>query len=371
MEDLPNISLVTVLHNWSQFCKTFEYKFNSLDYPKEKLEWIIIDSSLEDHTSLIPEGDNIFYLRLDSSEFLEKIKFKHDEEKVIWNYFDKTKRLPYGFMRDYVVGLSSHDYILQFDFDTLYSTNTIKRKLRFLNDNNLECVYCQKMLAYDIYGKGLYKIETEKAGGYESTLFHTRKFWKEGGFKWEDINNEGSSFCYGRGLERKMDNFYDSIKLLSIHNINAYNPIKVELENVKINIPEIVHNLNISEHPTSETLYSLYSSNDINVVGINSEIIDIIKKDNWKTYNVNDIQKKVKEKIIIKSIRDLKLDNIDICLINTKYPIWSIFNKIKFDVVLLETQKNVDQMNSILKNNGYILFDNLYFNKEFLIKSKN
>lgn len=371
MEDLPNISLVTILHNWSNFCKTFEYKFNSLDYPKKKLEWIIVDSSLEDHTSLIPEGDNIFYLRVDSSEFLEKIKFKHDEEKVIWNYFDKTKRLPYGFMRDYVVGLSSNDYILHFDFDTLYSPNTIKRKLRFLKDNKLECVYCQKMLAYDIYGKGLYKIETEKAGGYESTLFHTRKFWKEGGFKWEDINNEGSSFCYGRGLERKMDNFYDSIKLLSIHNINAYNPIKVELENVKIDIPEIVHNLNISEHPTSETLYNLYSSNDINVVGINSEIIDIIKKDNWKTYNVNDIQKKVKEKIIIKSIRDLKLDNIDICLINTKYPVWSIFNKIKFDVILLETQKNVDQMDSILKNNGYILFDNLYFNKEFLIKSKN
>ena len=167
-----------------------------------------------------------------------------------------------------------------------------------------------------------------------------------------------------------VDNFYDPIKLLSI-TILTYNPIKVELENVKIDIPEIVHNLNISEHPTSETLYNLYSSNDINVVGINSEIIDIIKKDNWKTYNVNDIQKKVKEQVIIKSIRDLKLDNIDICLINTKYPIWSIFNKIKFDVVLLETQKNVDQMDSILKNNGYILFDNLYFNKEFLIKSKN
>ena len=33
----------------------------------------------------------------------------------------------------------------------------------------------------------------------------------------------------------------------------------------------------------------------------------------------------------------------------------SIFNKTKFDVVL-ETQKNVDQMDSILKNNGYILF---------------
>ena len=49
-----------------------------------------------------------------------------------------------------------------------------------------------------------------------------------------------------KGLERNMDNFYDSIKLLSIHNINAFNPVKIELENVKIEIPDIVHHLDIS-----------------------------------------------------------------------------------------------------------------------------
>ena len=269
------------------------------------------------------------------------------------------------------MGLSSNDYIFHCDFDTIYGPNTIKRKLKFLNDKKLECTYCNKMLAYDIYGKGLYKVQTEKAGGYESTLFHSRKFWERGGFKWEDINNEGSLFCYGKGLERCMDNFYDSIKLLSIHNMNAYNPVKIELENIKVDIPEIVHNLDISEHPTSETLYNIFNKDEINVVGIHSEILDIIKKDNWKIYNVDDVQKKVKEKLIIKSINDLQLENIDICIVNTKYPIWSIFSKINFDIVLLETQKNVDQMDSILKKNDYILFDNLYFNKEYLIKGKN
>ena len=46
--------------------------------------------------------------------------------------------------------------------------------------------------------------------------FSTQGVLERGGFKWEDINNEGSSFCYGKGLERNMENFYDSIKLLSI-----------------------------------------------------------------------------------------------------------------------------------------------------------
>ena len=74
-----------------------------------------------------------------------------------------------------------------------------------------------------------------------------------------------------------------------------------------------------NEHPTSETLYNIFNTDDINVVGINYEILDIIKKDNWKIFNINDEQKKVKEKVIIKSIKDLKLENIDIGVINTKY----------------------------------------------------
>ena len=371
MDELPTVSLVTILHNWSNFCRTFEHTWLSLDYPKEKLEWVIIDTSLEDHSHLIPIDDDILYIRINSGDYLDKIEFKHDDEKIIWSYFKNSKRLPYGFMRDYAVGMSSNDYILHVDFDTIYAPNTIKRKLKFLNDKKLECTYCNHMLAYDIYGKGLYKIETGKAGGYESTLFHTRKFWERGGFEWSDINSEGTAFCYGKGLERVMDNFYDSIKLLSIHNMNAYSPIKVELENIKVEIPEIVHNLEISEHPTSETLYNIYNVDNINVVGINSDILDIIKKDNWNVFNVNDIDKKVKEKVIIKSIKSLNLENIDLCIVNTKYPIWSIFSKIDFDIVLLETPKNIEQMDSILKKYGYICFDNLYFNKKYLIKGKN
>ena len=49
MEELPNVSLVTILHNWSNFIKSFKDKYNLIDYPKEKIEWIIVDSSQEHH----------------------------------------------------------------------------------------------------------------------------------------------------------------------------------------------------------------------------------------------------------------------------------------------------------------------------------
>ena len=95
------------------------------------------------------------------------------------------KILPNGFKRDYAVGLTSHEYIFHLDFDCIYQPNALKRKLRFLQDNRLECVYCKSMLCYDIYGKTLYK--TENNVGYESTLFHTKEFWKKSGFKWVPV----------------------------------------------------------------------------------------------------------------------------------------------------------------------------------------
>ena len=120
-----------------------------------------------------------------------------------------------------------------------------------------------------------------------------------------------------------MDNFYDTIKLLSIHNINKYRPVKVELENMDIKIPGIVDKLNISSHPISQTLYDIFNE-EINVFVIDSEIINIIKKDNWKFSNFVDENKKVKEKVIMKKIKALDQKN-NLCILNTKYPIWSTF----------------------------------------------
>ena len=69
-------------------------------------------------------------------------------------------------------------------------------------------------------------------------------------FSWSDIENEGRYFHYNNGNDRKMDNYYDTIQLLSIHTMNKYNPIKVELENIDITIPDIVHELkNHTDHP--------------------------------------------------------------------------------------------------------------------------
>ena len=364
VSELPNISLVTILHENNEYYPLLKHNWENLDYPKDKLEWIIIDDSKEDHIDDIPIHENILYLRVDADEYLEKIEFPKDEEKIMWNFFKKTKKLTNGFLRDYAVGMTSNDYILHMDVDTIYQPKTLKRKLRFLKDHRLDCVYCKAMLCYDIYSKQLYKTENQFA--YESTLFHTKDLWRKGGFKWEDTHSEAIKFYYNKCNERKMENFYDTIKLLSIKNVNKYNPVKITLENLDIKIPEIVHTLKIDKHPLQEELNDLFYKQNLTVLGINSEIMDPVKGDNnWEMINVT-YERKQKEKVLINTINSFN-KQFDICFINTKFPVWNMFDKMNFKCIVNESEKNRDQMDAILEKKNYISFNYLYIHKDYLL----
>ena len=50
------------------------------------------------------------------------------------------------------------------------------------------------------------------------------------------FKNGSNDFHYNKGSERKMDNYYDTIKILSVHNANDYRPKEVTLENMDIKI---------------------------------------------------------------------------------------------------------------------------------------
>jgi len=353
----PNISLVTILHDNIDFYPLIKHHWDTFEYPKDKLEWIIIDDSKEDHSKLIPLDENILYIRVDADEYLENITFPKDDKKTIWNYWKRVRKLPNGFKRDYAVGLTSHDYILHIDIDTIYQPKTIRRKLSSLQKSKLDCVYCKSMLCYDIYGKQIYK--TDKSFGYESTLFHTKEFWKQKGFEWSDNQNEAIAFYHNKGNCRHMENYYDTIKILSVHNMNLYQPKQVTIENLDIKIPDILDTIKIDRHPLQDELYDLlYDRQDVNVLSINSHIIDVIEEESWNCHKLT-IDSKAKEKVISKEIN--KLNKVfDVCIINTKKPVWVFIPEFKFNYIILESERNREQMDSILKKNNYMLFNEIY-----------
>ena len=367
------ISIITILNgeiefipliidNYNNFCN----KENHKNYNQE-LELVIIDDGKENLSDYFQELNNCIYIHLnqdDINKFMDQIEVGYKQpNKNLLRYQRLCKKLPKGFKRDYGCGMSSHDYIFHMNMDCSYNKKSIERKINFMKRTNAECIYCDTTLAYDIYGKELYKTESP-IKIYESTLFHTREFWKRKGFKWSDTIYEGKLFHYNNGVDRKMDNYYDTIQLLSVHNINQYKPIKITLENMNINIPELINQINITEHPFTKYIQSIYD-NEINILGLNSEYLDYNKDDNWK---INNIKGKWKQTKLSKMILKFS-DKFNILLYNSKQPAWNIFNNIQFDIIMMETHKNYEQMTSIInqcKKYNYLMIDGIFIREDFL-----
>ena len=61
MSEQPKISLVTILHGNTEFFPLFQHHLDTLDYPKDKLEWIIIDDGTDKIEDLVKDHPNVKY----------------------------------------------------------------------------------------------------------------------------------------------------------------------------------------------------------------------------------------------------------------------------------------------------------------------
>ena len=360
-------SIITILHGEKEFIPLIKYNFQNFN-DQESLELIIVDDGRDNLMSSFCDIERCTYLHLNEEEikkFMEQIEEGYKQPNKSYLYYEKKrKRLPNGFLRDYGCGMSNNDNIFHMNMDCIYNKKSIQRKESFMKRVGAECIYCDTTLAYDIYGKELYKTESQ-VKIHESTLFHTREFWKRRGFQWSDTDNEGKYFHYNNGVDRKMDNYYDTIQLLSVHNINQYKPVKVTLDGIKIDIPEMISKIVIKDHPFKKYINDLFDDK-ITLLGLESEFLENVDiDDHWITNNINDKWKQKKLEKMIKEINNL----FNILLYCSKQPAWDLFNHIPFDIIILETPKNYEQMTSIIlsnKSHEYIQIRGLFIRKEFL-----
>jgi len=360
-------SCITILHGEKEFIPLIKHNFQNFN-DQESLELVIVDDGKENLMKEFMDIDRCIYLHLNEDEIKEFMKQIEEEykqpNKSLLYYEKKRKKLPNGFLRDYGCGLSSHENIFHMNADCIYGKKSIERKTSFMKRVGAECVYCDTTLCYDIYGKQLYKTES-KSKIYESTLFHTREFWKRRGFLWYDTMNEGKAFHYNNGQDRKLDNYYDTIQLLSIHNMNHYQPVQVSLEGLKINIPEMISEIQIVEHPFKNIINELFPDK-ISILGLESEfLVNVQKDERWSTHNITEKWKQTK---LSKMVSDID-KSFNVFLYSSGRPAWSLFKNIPFDIIILETEKNYEQMSSIILENKiheYIHVRGLFIRREFL-----
>ena len=82
-------------------------------------------------------------------------------------------------------------------------------------------------------------------------------------------------------------------------------------------------------------------------------------------YNITDKWKQTK---LAKQVKQIN-DSFNVLLYCAKNPAWDLFKHVPFDIIILETPKNYEQMTSIILTNKvheYIQIKGLFIRKEFL-----
>ena len=369
---MDKISVITVFNDFVNFKDLMLYNFNNIDYPKELIEWIIVDDSKRYNGDLFPMDENVLYIHFKPDEVKEHLEkcykkfdvhkndytFENDQKRGEFEYHLAMSRLPSGFKRDYAVGLSSNPYILHLNFDCIYLQNDIKKKINILKKQRIECLYSDYMITYNIKNRKYGKLDGYKS---EACLFHTKEFWSRKGFKWDEMYNEADQFYYGNGSARK---YYKEsiIQLLTNHNFNRYNVEcnSATQNNYKhIEIPEIVYNINNKLYDSQVELNDLLHKKQITIASINSE--NILTKD-LLINNIHYLEYNKNTRNLNKIVSDLDLiGKIDMIISNLTQESMRFILKYNVDYfMLLNRPKRIVP--------GYLIFNNIYIKKELFIK---
>ena len=371
---MEKLSVITLFNDYINFKDLILYNFNSIQYPKELIEWIIVDDSKEYNGQLFPMDDNILYIHFNPDEIKEHLEkcykkfdihkndftFENDKMKGEYEYHLNLLRLPSGFKRDYAVGLSSNPYILHLNFDCVYLNNDIQKKINILKKYRIECLYSDYMITYNIKNRRYGKLGDFRS---EACLFHTKEYWKRKGFKWSDMYNEANDFYYGNGVTRV--HYKESIiQLLTNHNFNKYEveSNSATQSNYKhIKIPDIVYNINNKLYDLQVELNDLFFNKQKTIACINSENI-IDKKLLNNNIHYLDYNKNTKNLGKIEYDLD-KINNIDIIIVNLTQEFMKYIFKYNLDYFVL-----LNRPKRIIDN--YLIFNNIYIKKELFIKKE-
>jgi hypothetical protein len=174
-EELPYVSIITPTGNRRKLFNIAIRNFNNLVYPKEKLEWVILDDGCEDMGDIIPKNNNINYIKLDCKE-----------------------RLPIGKKRNLCVSKAKYDYIVFMDDDDYYTPESLIARIKILLKYNKSCVGCTSVGNYNLVNNQ--STLAQDSGNYlcEATMAFKKSFWEERNFNNDDKYAEYKYFQHHR-----------------------------------------------------------------------------------------------------------------------------------------------------------------------------
>lgn len=251
-KDLPHISIITPTGNRRSLFSIALKNFQSFIYPREKMEWIILDDGTEVMNDLIPKDPLIKYIKMDCD----------------------GNRLPIGCKRNKAIEYASNDYILFMDDDDYYSPESVLARVKFLIDSEIECVGCSSVGCYNLINDKSVLAEDSNNLLCEGSLAFTKKFWEERKFDEGDLDNESKYFLQYR-QSKLLSIPYQFIMIAFNHRSNLTN----SLRNYE-NFDEWIKN-------NAEEYINLYDTFDVITQIFINDLKKILIKDYKNNKNLN------------------------------------------------------------------------------------
>jgi hypothetical protein len=191
-EDCPPISIVTLLYNRRKFFDLACHNIMLSDYPKDKIEWVIVDDSDDPNESV---SDRVIQVGLRAAP-------------LTLVYVPFERKLPISEKRNIGVKRSKHDIVLFMDDDDHYPETSFRRRVAWLTKHpwKPQCVACTTIACYDLL-RGVSAVNTPpwslplKQRISEATLGFYKTWWDAQKFPFKTDVGEGEGFLEGREHE--------------------------------------------------------------------------------------------------------------------------------------------------------------------------
>ena len=171
---LPCVSVVTITKNRKRIFELPIYNWENFIYPNDKIEWVIVDNSLdEDLDDILPNDKRINYIKSDNFNTI-------------------------GDKRNFAVSECKYEYIVNMDDDDFYFPDSIIAKIKTMLFYKKDCVYSASIGIFNLKTQTSQIVSTYKKSFPEATMAFTKNFWKL--FKFCSISEDRSE---GKGMINK------------------------------------------------------------------------------------------------------------------------------------------------------------------------
>ena len=209
--DLPNISVCMPTYNRRKFMKLVEMNYNNTTYPKDKIEFIVVDDGIDQIEDALPKEKNI-------------------------KYYHYKKKQTIGWKRNECVRLAKHGIIAFMDDDDYYYPDSLLNRVGNLLKSGKDCVFCSTIGCFHInkYSSIInvspveYPLEKKVA---EASLTFKKSFWHNNKFDENDKINEGEAFIKNAVNKCKEIN-WEGVLVHLLHTYNTCNKnLKIDEQN--------------------------------------------------------------------------------------------------------------------------------------------